>query len=44
MRGYCQGTNVQQLSSVVLSDGLWKDATVAETLDTAGGRLCYVYE
>lgn len=31
------------MSSVIPSDRLWKDTTVADVLDTAG-KLCYVYE
>jgi len=36
--------NVQQKSSVIPSDGLWKDTTVKDVMGTVGRRLCYVYE
>ena len=42
---YCgEGTDVQQMSSIIPGDGLWENITIGDVLDTVGGRLCYVYE
>jgi len=31
------------LDSVIPSDGMWCNTTVAETMDTLSDKLCYVY-
>ena len=43
-RGRGEGTDAQQTSSVIPGDGLWRETTVGDVLDTAGERLCYIYE
>ena len=44
MRDRGGDADTRQTSSVIPSDGLWEETTVGDVLDTAGGRLCYVYE